>query len=93
MSMSGVLSRAPERPGPAREGDVDRGDEDVQVLRVRHEHQEPHDHGDVQDEEHRDEHAVDPRAERREGLRHEVGGERPVAVGELGGLVFTWAAR
>ena len=56
MSMSGVLSRAPEGPGPAGEGHVDGRHEDVQVLGVRDEDDEARDDGDVEDQEDGDQH-------------------------------------
>ena len=40
MAMSGWTPERPERPGPAGGGHVDRGQEDVEVLRVGDEDQE-----------------------------------------------------
>ena len=48
MDMSGVEAERAQGPWPAGGGHVDRGQEDVEVLRVGDEHQEAHDDGDVQ---------------------------------------------
>ena len=52
-SISGVLSKAPRREGWRRVGDVQRCHEDVKVLGVDDQHQERHDHDDVQVDEDR----------------------------------------
>ena len=62
MDMSGVEARAPEGPGAAGGGHVDRGQEDVEVLRVRHEDQEAGDDGDVGQQGHRLDDAVHARS-------------------------------
>ena len=82
MSMSGVEYERSERPWAPGEGDVDRRHEDVQVLGVRDEHEEADDDGDVEQQERRLEHAVDPGAERVEGLADDVRGEGPPAKGK-----------
>ena len=86
IDMSGVEAERAERPRPARRGHVDRGHEDVQVLRVGHEHQKAGDDGDVGQQGHRLDHAVDAGPERCQRLGHQVRGERPPAVGEVSGV-------
>ena len=73
-------------PGAPGGGDVDRGQEDVEVLRVGHEDQEAHDDGDVDQQEGRLEDAVDAGAQRGEGPGQGVGGEGPLPVGEVAGV-------
>ena len=53
-----------EGPGAPREGDVDRREEDVQVLGVRDEDDEARDDGDVEEQEDGHQHRVGPGAER-----------------------------
>ncbi len=77
------LVETAEGARPARGGDVERGQEDVQMLGVRDEDQEPDDHADVQDDEGRLEHAVHTGAQRVERLADQVGGERPPRVREV----------
>ena len=55
------LQRA-ERVRPPGEQHVHRGQEDVQVLGVHHDHQERHDHRDLRQHEHHLQHAVHPGA-------------------------------
>ena len=53
-----------QRPGAPGGGHVDGGEEDVEVLGVGHEDQEAHDDGDVDQQQHRLQDAVDPGPER-----------------------------
>ncbi len=72
--------------GPPREGHVDRRQEDVQVLRVRHEDDEPGDDRNVEDEEDGGQDRVGAGSERVEQLRHRMRREGAPPVGELGGV-------
>ncbi len=66
-----------ESPRLAREGDVERRRDDVQMLRVNKEDEETEDDDDVHVEEDRLEHLVGLPAERVEKVSDAVGGECP----------------
>ena len=71
----------------AGEQDVQRGQRDVQVLGVDHDHRERHDHAELGQQEHHLQHAVDPGAQRVQDLRHDPRREGPgVRVGEDAGV-------
>ena len=58
----------------------------MQVLGIGHEHQEPPHHRHLRQQEHRLQHAVDPAAQRRQPVPHQLRGERAVRVGEIAGV-------
>ena len=82
------LERA-EGVGTAGEQDVQRGEADVQVLGVGHDHQERQHDAELREDEDDLEHAVDPVAQGVQDLRDHPGRERPgVRVREHAGVLL-----